>query len=157
MCDGACYPAQTGAKALRLHEAAARIVEFEPFLNINEVRKRLSELVASGDLPAQSEIEDPGNDLAWSFGWRRAGLLGRTFAETLHLWLEKGATIEWESNAIFVPIAGRRVRIPLPRVEWDDVLRLFTAPDLSVNSPATPAAKEVWSGKTAPDSALKSW
>jgi len=69
-------PPKPVPKALRLHEAAARIVEFEPFLNINEVRKRLSELVASGDLPAQSEIEDPGNDLAWSFGWRRAGLLG---------------------------------------------------------------------------------
>jgi hypothetical protein len=143
-------PPKPVPKALRLHEAAARIVELEPFLDINEVRKRLSELVASGDLPAQSEIEDPGNDLAWStFGARRAGFWGCTFAETWHLWLEKGATIEWESNAIFVPIAGRLVRIPLPRVEWDDVLRLF--------SPATSGVKEVSSGKTAPDSELKSW
>ena len=146
-------PPKPAPKSLRLHEAADRIIGLEPSLDLNEVRRRLCELIASGDLQAKSEIEDPGNDLAWSNGWKRAGLLGCTFTETWSLWLEKAVQLEWATGAIFIPIAGRIVRIPLPRVEWADVLRLFevvavrttdlvasaptfTAPVLSIDSPS---------------------
>jgi hypothetical protein len=115
-------PPEPVPQSLRLHEAAARIVQLEPLLDIDEVRKRLRQLVASGALPARSEFQEPGDDLTWSAErWRRAGVIGRTFTETWRLWMEAGCPINWPAGMIFVGGTS----IPLPWVEWTDVLRLF--------------------------------
>jgi hypothetical protein len=80
---------------------------------------------------------------------RRVGLLGRTFADTWRLWLERGAQIDWKAGLIHVP--GYPDPIPLPWIRWDILLSLlvsdlnaigiavsgpvFTAPTLSLILP----------------------
>jgi hypothetical protein len=125
-------PPRPVLQTLRLHDAAARIVELEPSLDIDEVRTRLCQLVASGALPARSEFQDPADDLTWGAEHlRRAGIIGRTFAETWRLWMERGCPINWAAGTIF----ANRTSIPLPWVEWTDVLRLFEAMAQDASAP----------------------
>jgi hypothetical protein len=126
-------PPKPVPQLLRLHEVAARIVQLEPSLDASEVQGRLCELIASGDLPAQSEFQD--DDLTWrAFRARRAGLMGWTFAETWRLWLENQGPIDWDAGTILV--SG--VSIPLPMVQWTDALPLF-----EVAAQRSPRAKAV--------------
>jgi hypothetical protein len=125
-------PPKPVPQTLRLHDAAARIVELEPSLDMDEVRTRLCQLVASGALPARSEFQDPADALTWGTEHRRrAGIIGRTFAETWRLWMEAGCPINWAAGTIFVS----RTSIRLPWVEWTDVLRLFEAMAQDASAP----------------------
>jgi hypothetical protein len=136
-------------KSLRLHEAAARIVELEPSLDITEVLKRLCELVASGDLPARSEFQKPGDELTFSAERaRRAGSLGRPFPETMLLWLDSGAVINRTEGVIIVENPRGQVALnPLPWVELEDVLRHFEVPSQAPKEEA-PALEVAPSEKT---------
>jgi hypothetical protein len=81
-------------------------------------------------MPARSEFQEPGDELNFrGERMRRAGFLGRTFAETWRLWLERGAEVKQAEGVIEIEMPGAHItRIPLPWVEWDDVLRLFERP-----------------------------
>jgi hypothetical protein len=131
-------PPEPVSQSLRLHEAVARIVELEPSLDVGEVQKRLCQLVANDDLPARSEFQDPDDDLTFTAERRRrAGVIGRTFADTWRLWMAAGWPIDWTDGTIFV----RVVSIPLPWVEWADVLRLFEV--AAQETSASPRARAV--------------
>jgi len=133
-------PPKPVPKSLRLNDAAAHIVELESSLDINEVRQALCDAVADGRLTAQSEFQQPGDESTWrGYRARRAGLMGRTFAETWRLWLENEAPINWAAGTIFLSGGS----IPLPLVEWDDVLRLFQVATQEASAPQQRTREEI--------------
>jgi hypothetical protein len=114
---------------VHLQEAAARVVEREPSLDIDQVREALRDAIAFGRLRVQSD-DDPNDALTWTaFRARQRGFIGSPFAETWRIWSENGAVISWEAGLIFVTIAGKVQPIRLPRVRLAEVFDLFEVPE----------------------------
>jgi hypothetical protein len=113
-------PPKPQPKKLRLHEAVARIIEREPSLDALVVQEILLDLIECEEVPAESEFQ-PFNIMTPDAEEKhRAGLLGRTFADTLRLWRKRGARFDLKAGLIQVP--GYPDSIPLPLISWDVLL-----------------------------------
>ena len=143
-----------------LQEAAARVVEREPSLDVGQVRKTLCDAITYGRLRVQSD-DDPNDALTWTaFRARQRGFIGSSFAETWRMWLERGAEISWEAGIIAVSFGDHAVPIRLPRVRLADVLDLFEVPEekpASEEAEEVPAQSPTTKKLKVPEASLEAW
>jgi hypothetical protein len=140
-------------ECVHLEEAAVRIVERAPSLDIDQVRKTLCDAIAYGRLRVQSD--DGLNDALTltAFRARQRGFIRDTFADTWQMWLERGAEISWKAGLIFVPFGDDIVPIRLPRVLLADVFELFDKPEEKPTPEEAPTPAPI-AAETAPASEM---
>jgi hypothetical protein len=135
---------------VHLQETAARVVEREPSLDIDQMRTTLRDAIKYGRLRVQSD-DNPNDALTWTaFHAEQRGFIGSSFAATWRIWLENGAVISWEAGLIFVTIAGKVQPIRLPRVRLADVFDLFEVPEEKPVPEEAPAEEVIASKETTP-------
>jgi hypothetical protein len=127
---------------VHLEQAATRIVEREPSLDIDKVRKTLCDAIAYRRLRVQSD-DDPNDVLTWTaFRARRDGFIGASYADTWRMWMERRAEISWQAGIIVVSFGDHVVPIRLPRVRLAEAFALFETTTQETSPPEKVMASE---------------